>query len=145
VSSGLVVRLALAGTKGFASWAMLESANLHRLDWRQPAPSLRMGLRRGKTIYLEEGGRMKLTLELPDEIEETLRAQWSNLPRHALEALAIEAYRSDILTAFQVQEMLGLASRWETDEFLKKAQAHLHYSAEDLAQDLRTLRELGLR
>jgi predicted HTH domain antitoxin len=104
-----------------------------------------MGLRRGKTIYLEEGGRMKLTLELPDEIEETLRAQWSNLPRHALEALAIEAYRSDILTAFQVQEMLGLASRWETDEFLKKAQAHLHYSAEDLAQDLRTLRELGLR
>jgi hypothetical protein len=51
----------------------------------------------------------------------------------------------EILTAFQVQEMLGLASRWETEEFLKRAQAHLHYSAEDLAQDLRTLHELGLR
>jgi hypothetical protein len=35
---------------------------------------------------------MRLTLELPDEIEETLRARWSNLPRHALEALAVEAY-----------------------------------------------------
>jgi predicted HTH domain antitoxin len=88
---------------------------------------------------------MKLILELPDEIEERLRAQWSNLPRHALEALAIEAYRSEILTAYQVQQMLGLASRWETDEFLKKAQAHLHYSGQDLAQDLRTLHELGLR
>jgi hypothetical protein len=41
--------------------------------------------------------------------------------------------------------MLGLGSRWETDDFLNKAQAHLHYSAEDLAQDLRALRELGLR
>ncbi len=42
---------------------------------------------------------MKLILELPDEIEERLRAQWANLPRHALEALAVEAYRSEILTA----------------------------------------------
>jgi predicted HTH domain antitoxin len=88
---------------------------------------------------------MKLTLELPDEIEETLRARWSDLTRRALEAVAIEAYRSEVLTPSQVQELLGLASRWETDEFLKKAEAYLHYSAEDLAQDLRTLRELGLR
>ncbi|HVT60182.1 MAG TPA: UPF0175 family protein [Thermoanaerobaculia bacterium] len=86
---------------------------------------------------------MKLILELPDEIEKALRAQWSDLPRNALESLAIAAYRSEILTAFQVQQMLGLASRWEADEFLKKAEAHLHYSAQDLAQDLRTLRELG--
>ena len=39
----------------------------------------------------------------------------------------------------------GLGSRWETDAFLKQAGAHLHYSAEDFAQDLRSLRELGLR
>jgi len=44
-----------------------------------------------------------------------------------------------------VQELLGLGSRWETDAFLKQAGAHLHYSAEDFAQDLRSLRELGLR
>jgi predicted HTH domain antitoxin len=88
---------------------------------------------------------MKLTLELPDEIEETLRSRWSNLPRHALEALAIEAYRSEVLSAAQVQELLGFGSRWETDAFLKQAGAHLHYSAEDFAQDLRSVRELGLR
>ncbi|HEY6320444.1 MAG TPA: UPF0175 family protein [Thermoanaerobaculia bacterium] len=88
---------------------------------------------------------MKLTLELPDEIEQTLRTQWSNLPRQALEALAVAAYRSDILTVLQVQQMLGLASRWDAEEFLKQARAHLHYSAEDLAQDLQTLRQLGSR
>jgi len=88
---------------------------------------------------------MKLTLELPDEIEERLRSGWSDLPRQALEALAVEAYRSEILSAFEVQKMLGLTSRWETDAFLKKAQAHLDYSAEDLARDLETLRTIGLR
>ncbi|HVT60533.1 MAG TPA: hypothetical protein VHR45_19325 [Thermoanaerobaculia bacterium] len=36
----------------------------------------------------------------------------------------------------------ALRAQW-SDEFLKKAEAHLHYSAQDLAQDLRTLRELG--
>jgi len=88
---------------------------------------------------------MKLTLELPDEIEERLRAGWSDLPRQALEALAVEAYRSEILSAAEVQKMLGLTSRRETDAFLKKAQAYLHYSAEDLARDLETLRAVGLR
>jgi hypothetical protein len=88
---------------------------------------------------------MKLTLDLPDEIEERLRSGWSDLPRQALEALAVEAYRTEILSAFEVQKMLGLTSRWETDAFLKKAQAHLHYSAEDLARDLEMLRTIGLR
>lgn len=88
---------------------------------------------------------MKLTLELPDEIEQTLRTQWSNLPRHALEALAVAAYRSEVLTIRQIQQMLGFASRWDTEEFLRQAGAYLHYSAEDLAQDLQTLRQLGAR
>lgn len=86
---------------------------------------------------------MKLTSELPDKIEETLRARWSNLPRHALEALAIEAYQSEVLSTAQVQELLSLGSRWETDAFLKQAGARLHCSAEDFVQELRALRELG--
>jgi predicted HTH domain antitoxin len=88
---------------------------------------------------------MKLTLDLPDEIEERLRSGWSDLPRQALEALAVEAYRSDILSAFEVQKMLGLTSRWETDAFLKKAKARLHYSTKELVRDLETLRTMGLR
>jgi hypothetical protein len=37
---------------------------------------------------------------------------------------------------------VGLASRWETDAVLKRSGAYLHYSAEDLQQDLATLGRL---
>lgn len=85
---------------------------------------------------------MQVSLEVPDDIVRKLEAGWSDLPRHALEALAVQAYRSDLLTAAEVQRMLGFSSRWETDEFLKSAGAYLDYSEEDLRQDLETLRRL---
>jgi predicted HTH domain antitoxin len=85
---------------------------------------------------------MQVFLEVPDDIVLKLEAGWSDLPRHALEALAVQAYRSDLLTAAEVQRMLGLSSRWETDELLKSAGAYLDYSEEDLRQDIETLQRL---
>ncbi|HYU32661.1 MAG TPA: UPF0175 family protein [Thermoanaerobaculia bacterium] len=85
---------------------------------------------------------MQVFLEVPDDIVRKLEAGWSDLPRHALEALAVQAYRSGLLTASEVQQMLGLASRWETDELLKSAGAYLDYSEDDLRQDLETMRRL---
>ena len=88
---------------------------------------------------------MQVLLQVPDEIVEKLQARWTDLPRHALEALAAEAYRSRILTSAEVRRMLGLASRWETDAFLKRADAFLHYSEEDLQEDIETFRRLAAR
>lgn len=82
---------------------------------------------------------MEVMLSVPDDILEKLQAQWGDLPHHALEALATEAYRAGILTATEVQRMLGLASRGEADAVLKRAGAYLHYSEEDLQQDLATV------
>ena len=45
-------------------------------------------------------------------------------PRRALEALALEGYREQILTLYQVSEMLGL-SRVETEDFLGRHQVSL--------------------
>jgi hypothetical protein len=42
---------------------------------------------------------MAVSIDLPEDIEEMLEKQWGNLPRHALEALAIEGYRTGVLTA----------------------------------------------
>ena len=42
---------------------------------------------------------MKITLELPEDIAEGLESKWRDLPRVALESLALEAYRSRALTA----------------------------------------------
>lgn len=86
---------------------------------------------------------MEVLLNVPDEIGEKLRESWSDLPTHALETLAAEAYHAGVLTAAEVQRMLGHSSRWETDAVLKRAGAYLHYSPEDLQLDLATLHRLS--
>lgn len=78
---------------------------------------------------------MPITIELPEEIEQQLETAWGNLPRRALEALAVEGYRSGDLSAGQVAEMLGL-SVWGTEKFLSERKAYLHYSDEDLRRDI---------
>jgi predicted HTH domain antitoxin len=88
---------------------------------------------------------MVVLLNVPDDIVEKLEARWADLPKQALEALAAEAYREGILTAFEVQRTLGLSSRWETDEVLKRAGAFLNYSEDDLQQDIAAYRRLASR
>lgn len=78
---------------------------------------------------------MPVTIELPEEIEHQLEEKWGDLPRRALEAVALEGYRSEALSAGQVAEMLGL-STWEAEAFLGSRGAGLHYTTDDLRQDL---------
>ena len=83
---------------------------------------------------------MNVAVEIPENVSATLRSRWKDVPRRVLEAVAAEAYRSDALTAHQVGELLGHGSRWETESFLKRVQAYLHYSEDDLERDIATLR-----
>lgn len=85
---------------------------------------------------------MVVELQLPDDIAEKLTKKWTDLPRCALEALAVDAYRERVLTAHEVQRLLGLSSRWKTEELLKKAGADLGYTEEDLRRDAETLRRV---
>jgi len=78
---------------------------------------------------------MSVTIDLPEEIERLLEAEWGNLSRRALEALAVEGYRAEALSAGQVAEMLNL-SLWETEAFLRQRGVELNYTAEDLKQDM---------
>lgn len=54
---------------------------------------------------------MEISIQIPDEVGERLHSRWQDLPRHALEALVIDAYRRDVLTTAEVQGILGLSSR----------------------------------
>lgn len=85
---------------------------------------------------------MVVQLQVPDDIAAKLEEKWSDVPRCALEALAVDAYREGVLTAYEVQRLLGLSSRWKTDEFLKKAGADLGYTEKDLEEDTATLRRV---
>ncbi len=82
-----------------------------------------------------------VAIELPEEIASRL-GEPGDLSRVALEALAAQGYRSGKLTHAEVQKMLGLTSRWETDSFLKQAGAYLDYTEADLEQDLAISRQI---
>jgi predicted HTH domain antitoxin len=60
---------------------------------------------------------MEITLHIPDDIAKRLSAAGADVSRRALEAVALEGYREQTLTLYQVSEMLGL-SRVETEDFL---------------------------
>jgi len=83
-----------------------------------------------------------IAIELPEDIASRLGRQ-DELSRVALEALAAEGYRRGKLTHAEVQKMLGFASRWESDAFLKQAGAYLDYTEADLERDLETSRQLS--
>jgi predicted HTH domain antitoxin len=85
---------------------------------------------------------MSIEIEVPEDVAERLEAEWGNVPRRVLEALALEAYRSSIITEGQAQKMLGFTSRWEIEDFLKRAHAYTDYTESDLERDIRSLREV---
>lgn len=85
---------------------------------------------------------MNLELQIPDEVEHLLISEYADLSRAAVEALALEGYRSNRFSEGQVRQMLGFSSRMQVHAFLKEHGVHLHYSLDDLDQDRRTSREL---
>ena len=88
---------------------------------------------------------MQVTLEIPDEMAEWVASQGRDLSRAALEALAIEGYRSETLSPLQARLLLGIETRYEFEGFLKDRQVWEHaYSLEDLEQDRETMRILAL-
>jgi len=82
---------------------------------------------------------MQVTLEIPDEMARCLSANGQDPARSTLEAVAIEGYRSGVLTASQTRRLLGFETRYELDGFLKAHNIWEHaYDLEDLEQDRKT-------
>jgi hypothetical protein len=86
---------------------------------------------------------MCLNLNIPDEAERMLREAFGGtLDRAALEALAIEGYRSGKFGSGQVRRLLGLSDRSEAQQWLAARGVYLNYTIEDLEQDRATLDKL---
>lgn len=84
---------------------------------------------------------MNVAIQIPDEVGHALMARGADVTRAVLEAVAIEAYRSGVITPAQVQEMLGLRSRWETESFLHRIEAYHDYTINDLDRDIAAIRD----
>jgi hypothetical protein len=86
---------------------------------------------------------VNLTIQIPDELARELSAAGGHLSRRALEAFALEEFKSGRLAKPGLRRMLGFSTREQLDGFLKA-----HAVVEDLPtiadlererQDLRSL------
>ena len=78
---------------------------------------------------------VEIVLNIPDEIAAQMDLNAPELTRSALEAFALEGYRSERLSEGDVRELLGFETRMEVHAFLKENGVHLQYSVADLERD----------
>lgn len=78
---------------------------------------------------------VRIWLELPDNAVSQLAEEGQDLSRAALEALAIDAYRTNRITTLQLCQLLEIPSRYELDGFLKQHGVPLEYSIDDFERE----------
>jgi hypothetical protein len=87
---------------------------------------------------------MNLTIEIPDDLVGQLSAAGSDLSRRALEAFALEEFKSGTLTKAELRRLLGFETRYELDGFLKTHEIWADFTINDLHRDIDDLKSLGL-
>lgn len=78
---------------------------------------------------------MTFTLELPAGIARCFGNNAESRTRAVIEALAIEGVRSGQMTTEQVRRLLGFATRYEADGFLKEHEVYYRLTLDDVARD----------
>ena len=82
---------------------------------------------------------MSLTLEIPDEVSQALRLPPPEAEARLRLELALSLYAQQILSLGKAAELAGL-SRWDLNSILAKRHVPMHYTQEDLAEDLAYVR-----
>ena len=87
---------------------------------------------------------MAVKIQLPDDVEQRLRAESPNLDSQATEALALDLFRKGKLSHYELPRLPGLG-RFETDAYLKRhGVTEGSLTMEDLDEQAETLnRVLG--
>ena len=85
---------------------------------------------------------MQITINIPDDLARRVAPEGQDPARVALEALALEGYRAELLSESALRQMLGFQTRMEVHTFLKEHGVYLHYDISDLQQDRATAQQL---
>jgi len=86
---------------------------------------------------------MAVTIQLPADVEERLRAESPDLDALAKEAMLIELYRQDKLSHYELSQALDL-DRFETDGVLKMHNVVVDLpTPEEIEQGLQLLRKIA--
>jgi hypothetical protein len=78
---------------------------------------------------------MVVNLNLPNDLATRLTPEGGDLGRVALEALALEGYRSRVLFESDLVRMLGFESRLDVHAFLKEHGVYLQYDVAEFERD----------
>jgi predicted HTH domain antitoxin len=85
---------------------------------------------------------MKLTIEIPEVMEETLHRQLGqDLGQAAKEAMAVAWYQAEKLSIGQVAEFLGI-SIYEAEGLMKQHHVDAPYALADFEKDKNTFRRV---
>jgi predicted HTH domain antitoxin len=87
---------------------------------------------------------LSFKLELPADVESTLRAETPDLNADVKEAYAVDLYRRGKLSHHQLCGALGL-DRFETDAVLKRHGTLIEMTNDRFAEELQSLRDLVRR
>jgi hypothetical protein len=87
---------------------------------------------------------MEITLNIPDELAEHLQAEGADLERRALETFVAAEYRAGRLTRPDLRRLLGFATSYEIDGFLKRHGVYDGITPEELDRQIETMDRLGL-
>lgn len=81
---------------------------------------------------------VRLTLNIPEEVEAALREEWGDLDKAAMESLLIESYRTGKISIGYLAKVLEV-SRWEAERWLADRGVGSNYGPDDLAADRATI------
>ena len=85
---------------------------------------------------------MSITLDLPSDVERRLRKAIPNLDSEAREAVALDLFRKQSITHYELGQMLGL-DRFQTDSFLKQRQEFAQsLTVADVESDRQSIKDL---
>ena len=84
---------------------------------------------------------MSITLNLPADVENRLRKSVPDLDAEAREAVALDLFRKEKITHYELGQLLGL-DRFQTDAFLKaRGEFAQSLTLVDVESDRRTVRD----
>jgi predicted HTH domain antitoxin len=87
---------------------------------------------------------MDLIVRIPDDIASRLSAAGGDLSRRALEALALEEYKTGHISKAELRRILGFETRQKLDGFLNSHGIPPTYSIEDLEKEREDLSRIGM-
>ena len=85
-----------------------------------------------------------MTVEIQDTVAERMLGGCADPARKLLEDSVAQAYREGKLTEWEVQQALGMETRFEVDPFLGRYEIY-DYTAEDFRKDLQTVERVRVR